>query len=88
MGSIASSVANASAQFYDCKSKLETVKDSLKAFDMIKQAKSNKNKFSSECLELLLMRNYMKAARFLIDEYYPQTSIDSEIIVKRVASEI
>lgn len=45
-------------------------------------------KFSSQCLEIVLKKNFFKTGEFLIDEYYPKTSIDTEIIVRNVANEI
>jgi hypothetical protein len=47
-----------------------------------------KFKFSSECLEILLRKNFFLASEYLLNEYYPRTSIDTEIIVKNVASEL
>lgn len=45
-------------------------------------------KFSSECLEILLKKNFFESSEFLINEYYPKTSIDTEIIVKNVAEDL
>lgn len=36
----------------------------------------------------MLKKNFYKTGEYLIDEYYPKTSIDTEIIVKHVASDI
>ena len=37
---------------------------------------------------MLLKKNFFQTGEFLINEYYPKTSIDTEIIVKNVANEI
>lgn len=58
------------------------------AYGMVKQALDDKFKFSSACLELLLKKNFFSTGEFLINEYYPKTSIDTEIIVKNVANEL
>ena len=55
---------------------------------LLKDAHLEKNKFGSECLELLLKNNFMESSKFLMDEYYPSTNIDTEIIVKSVAKEV
>jgi hypothetical protein len=54
----------------------------------LKAAHDQKSKFGSECLELLLKNNFMQSSQFLMDEYYPSTNIDTEIIVKSVAKEV
>ena len=56
---------------------------------MVEKAyEKDKMKFSSECLEILLKKNYMNASEYLMENYYPKTSIDTEIIVKSVAQDI
>ena len=39
-------------------------------------------------MEILLHKNFLNAANYLIDEYYPQTRIDTDIIVKKVDADI
>jgi hypothetical protein len=36
----------------------------------------------------VLKKNFFKTGEYLIDEYYPKTSIDTEIIVRNVANDI
>lgn len=36
----------------------------------------------------MLKKNFFETGEYLIDEYYPHTSIDTEIIVKNVATEL
>lgn len=48
----------------------------------------DKMKFSSECLEILLRKNFFLSSEYLLNEYYPKTSIDTEVIVKNVAAEL
>lgn len=45
-------------------------------------------KFSSECLEVLLKKNFFLTSEYLINDYYPKTSIDTEVIVRNVAADI
>ena len=45
-------------------------------------------KFSSECLEILLKRNFSESADYLMDQYYPNTQIDTEIIVNAVQADV
>ena len=45
-------------------------------------------KFSSSCLEYVLLRNWAQPAEYLLEEYFPQTQIDTEIIVSGVAQEV
>ena len=52
------------------------------------QAHADEMKFSSECFEQLLKRNFMQAAEYLLNEYYPSTSIDTEIVVRSVVNEV
>ena len=51
--------------------------------DIVEDELENRGaKFSSECLELLLERNFIDAAEYLIENYYPSTQIDTEVIIK------
>ena len=45
-------------------------------------------KFSSECLEILLRRNFQNATNYLLEEYYPKTQIDTEVIVRSVTNDV
>jgi len=76
------------AAFYDCTANLNHLKSDLEALENVKKAHQEKFKFSSQCLELVLKKNFFKTSEYLIDEYYPKTSIDTEIIVKHVAQDI
>jgi len=63
--------------------------DEASAIKYIKEINdSNEFKFSSHCLEILLKKNFMQAADYLLEEYYPKTSIDTEVIVRSVVSDI
>jgi hypothetical protein len=48
----------------------------------------DKMKFSSECLEILLKKNFFVSSEYLLNDYYPKTSIDTEVIVKNVAADV
>jgi len=39
-------------------------------------------------LEVLLKKNFFLASEYLINDYYPKTSIDTEVIVRNVAADI
>ena len=72
--------------FLDCKRKLNGLDSDQEALTLITHANEElKQKFSSECLEILFRRNFMASSEYLIDNYYSGTSIDTEIIVKKVA---
>jgi len=48
--------------------------DDSTALNYVKEVHAAKEfKFSSECLEILLKKNFMLAANFLLEEYYPKT---------------
>lgn len=76
------------AAFYDCNLHLGRLKSDQEALDLVKKAFQEKYKFSSQCLEMVLKKNFYSTGEFLINEYYPKTSIDTEIIVRNVANEI
>ena len=76
-------------KFFPCKDELALISSDSQAYDMVEKAYvKDKMKFSSECLEILLKKNYMNASEYLMENYYPKTSIDTEIIVKSVAQDI
>ena len=63
--------------------------DESSALTYIKEVHEAKEfKFSSECLEILLKKNFMDAADYLLEQYYPKTQIDTEVIVRSVVSDI
>ena len=64
------------------------IETDYEALVAVMQAHADGFKFSSECLELMLKANYMNASEYLLNEYYPTTSIDTEIIVRSVANDI
>ena len=39
-------------------------------------------------MEILLKKNFINAADYLLESYYPETSIDTEIIVRSVADDV
>lgn len=68
------------APFYDCAAATTEMTDSvLKAY-----LEANSFKFSSECLDTLLRRQYFVTAEFLLDSYYPNTQIDTEVTIQGV----
>ena len=76
------------AAFYDCLGLLGGLKSDVEALSLVKKAHQEKLKFSSECLEVLLKKNFFLTSEYLLNDYYPRTSIDTEIIVKNVAADI
>jgi len=76
------------AAFYDCAGELELLRSDEEALPKIKAAFEEKMKFPSHCLEALLRKNFFQTADFLMKEYYPKTSIDTQVIVRNVANEI
>ena len=59
------------------------------ALDYIKEVHEAKQfKFSSTCLEILLKKNFEQSANYLMESYYPNTQIDTEIIVRSVAQDV
>ena len=74
--------------FYECAKHLGDLQSDYQALSKIKQAHIDKYKFSSECLEVILKKNFFETADYLMNDYYPKTSIDTEIIVRNVAKEI
>jgi hypothetical protein len=76
------------APFYDCDNQLSSTISDTEALELVKQVHADKKfRFSSECLDILLRRNLLKASEYLMEEVYPK-SVDTEIIVKQVTSEI
>jgi hypothetical protein len=74
--------------FYDCPKELNALRSDSEALSKVKAAHHSLFKFSSECLEVLLKKNFFLASEYLINDYYPKTSIDTEVIVRNVAAEI
>jgi len=74
--------------FFPCKQELSKETNDRQALVTIMQAHADGYRFSSECLELVLLRNYMDTVEYLLNEYYPSTNIDTEITVRSVANEI
>ena len=82
-------VANTLPSFADCDALLEPITTDKAALEKIKTLHDSKDfKFSSQCLETVLRRNFMDTAIYLLTDYYPNTQIDTEVIVKSVASDI
>ena len=78
----------AAQKFFECKELMKDVSSDHVALGMVKKGMNDKLKFSSACLELLLKKNFMETSEYLLNEYYPTTSIDTEIIVRSVANDI
>jgi hypothetical protein len=76
------------AAFYDCPKELASLSSDQEALSKVKAAHQTRFKFSSECLEVLLKKNFFLASEYLISDYYPKTSIDTEVIVRNVASDL
>ena len=65
------------ASFYDCATATTEMSDSvLKA-----HLEANSFKYSSDCLDTLLRRQYFETAEYLLDTYYPNTQIDTEVTI-------
>ena len=82
------SLGLASCAFYDCQKFITSLRSDQEALNLVKAANENKLKFSSSCLEIVLKKNFYQTGEFLINEYYPKTSIDTEVIVRGVANDI
>ena len=76
------------AAFYDCLRELSGLRSDTDALAKVKAAHSEKYKFSSECLEILLKKNFFLTSEYLLADYYPKTSIDTEVILRNVANDI
>lgn len=76
------------AAFYECQKELGGLRSDTEALTKVKAAHAGKYKFSSECLEILLKKNFFLSGEYLLSEYYPKTSIDTEVILKNVASDL
>jgi|688.fasta_scaffold495863_2 hypothetical protein len=75
--------------FLDCKTEIQPILSDQEALEKIKLIQEEgKFKFSSECLEILLLKNFSLSTGYLIDEVYPKTRVDAEIIVKKVENDI
>ena len=82
-------LALSKAAFYDCQGELSGLKSDVEGLAKVKKAHlEDKFKFSSECLEILLKKNFFLSSEYLLSDYYPKTSIDTEIIVRNVAADI
>lgn len=63
--------------------------DDESALKFVKEVHEAKEfKFSSECLEILLKRHFENATNYLLEEYYPKTQIDTEVIVRSVSNDV
>jgi hypothetical protein len=76
------------AAFFNCQEKLASVKVDSEALSIITKAFTNKFKFASECLELIIQRNFYETGEFLINDYYTKTAIDTELIVKKAIQDV
>ena len=76
------------AAFYDCHKELSGLRSDTDALAKVKVAHSEKYKFSSECLEILLKKNFFLTSEYLLADYYTKTSIDTEVILRNVANDI
>lgn len=83
------SLAYAQQSFYDCKNELGSLLSDEASLEKIKKVHSAaSHRFDSECLEMLLQKGFMLSSNYLIDEYYPSTMIDTEVIVNKVQENI
>lgn len=77
------------AAFYDCAGELGGLRSDVDGLAKVKKAHlEDKFKFSSECLEILLKKNFFLSSEYLLNDYYPKTSIDTEVIVRNVAADV
>lgn len=77
------------APFAECDKVLDSVSLDNDALNLLKTMNDEKtHRFSSQCLEIVLKKNFMDTANYLLTDYYPSTQIDTEIIVKSVAADI
>ena len=75
--------------FAECDKVLEPVNLDADALNLFKTMNDEKtHRFPSQCLEIVLRKNFMDTANYLLTDYYPNTQIDTEIIVKSVAADI
>ena len=74
--------------FYDCLLELKPLRSDEAALALIKSAHSQKLKFSSECLETVLRKNFFLSSDYLLTQYYPKTTIDTELILRNVGAEV
>lgn len=82
-------ISGANAAFYDCQGELFNLKSDVDGLTKVKKAHlEDKFKFSSECLEILLKKNFFLTSEYLLNDYYPKTSIDTEVIVRNVAADV
>ena len=90
IASIIAGFVGAKSSFYNCDRDLSGLKSDSDALSLIKSAVEGDQqyKFSSECLEILLRKNFWDSATYLLDEYYPNTSIDTEVIAKKVQDDV
>ena len=83
------SLASAQKPFLDCKGTLGNVVSDTTALNYVKEVHEAKQfKFPSECLTILLQKNFEASANFLLEEYYSKTQIDTEVIVRAVSSDV
>ena len=83
------SLGSAQKPFLDCKGTLGSVVSDTKALDYVKEVHEAKQfKFPSECLTILLQKNFEASANYLLEEYYSKTQIDTEVIVRAVSSDV
>ena len=71
---ISTSVSGQLLPFAECDKVLEPVTGDSAALTLIKDMHEAKtHKFSSQCLEIVLRKNFMETADYLLSEYYPNT---------------
>ena len=64
--------AASGAKFYDCEGQLSTLKSEEQVTEKLRTAREDEGaKFSSSCLEYVLLRNWAQPAEYLLEEYFP-----------------
>ena len=85
---LVSNLAQAAMQFFDCETALDHVDKDEDALPKLQRAIAAGGKLSSACLTYLLERNFLQTSQHLIEEYYPSTTIDTELLVKSAMREV
>ena len=77
-------VSASPSKFFECEKIIKEIASDDQAKHIIRSAHHEKFKFSSKCLEMILKKNFLDTGDFLLNEYYPKTNIDTEIIVRKI----
>ena len=67
-------LASALPAFAECDKVLDPITADSEALALIKGMHESKEyKFSSQCLEIVLRKNFIETADYMLTEYYPNT---------------